>query len=199
MWSRQTSMRAHAFDFRSISHRESQPLHAREANVAVRLYVDLVKQACAAWLKDRAPTMGAALAFYCAFALAPLLVIVIALGGAVWGADAARGAIVGQLAGMVGVPAAEAIQALLRAAPQTTTGVFAAIVGIVTTLVAATTLVVELQDDLDYIWKAPTRPGRRWPWYLGWPRPPRPGWRGSSPTGSGMRWRPGLPTWRPQR
>ena len=159
MWSRQTSMRAHALDFRSISHRESQPLHAREANVAVRLYVDLVKQACAAWLKDRAPTMGAALAFYCAFALAPLLVIVIALGGAVWGADAARGAIVGQLAGMVGVPAAEAIQALLRAAPQTTTGVFAAIVGIVTTLVAATTLVVELQDDLDYIWKAPTRPG----------------------------------------
>jgi len=133
---------------------------AREARVAVSLYVDLVKQAGAAWMKDRAPTMGAALAFYSAFALAPLLIIVIALAGALWGANAARGAIVGQLAGMVGARAAEAIQALLSAAQQTkTTGVFAAIVGIVTTLVGATTLVVELQDDLNYIWKAPTRPG----------------------------------------
>jgi membrane protein len=132
---------------------------ARKPRIAVRLYVDLVKQAGGAWMKDRAPTMGAALAFYSAFALAPLLIIVIALAGAVWGADAARGAIVGQLAGMVGAPAAEAIQALLRAAQQTKTGMFAAVVGIVTTLVGATTLVVELQDDLDYIWKAPTRPG----------------------------------------
>jgi membrane protein len=135
---------------------------AREMHVAVCLYVNLVKQAGAAWLEDRAPTMGAALAFYSAFALAPLLVIVIALAGPVWGTNAARGAIVGQLAGMVGVPAAEAIQALLRAAPQTTTGMFAAIVGILTTLVTATTLVVELQDDLDYIWKAPARPGSGW-------------------------------------
>jgi membrane protein len=130
-----------------------------EASVGVRLYVDLVKQAGAAWMKDRAPTMGAALAFYSAFALAPLLIIVIALAGALWGANAARGAIVGQLAGIVGAPAAEGIQALLSAAQQTTTGVFAAVVGIITTLVGATTLVVELQDDLDYIWKTPTRPG----------------------------------------
>jgi membrane protein len=123
------------------------------------IYIDLVKQAGAAWMKDRAPTMGAALAFYSAFAIAPLLIIVIAIAGALWGANAARGAIVGQLAGMVGVTAAEAIQGLLKAAQQTTTGVYAAIVGIVTTLVGATTLVVELQDDLNYIWKAPTRPG----------------------------------------
>jgi membrane protein len=132
---------------------------AGQANLAMRLYVDLVKQACAAWMKDRAPTLGAALAFYSAFALAPLLIIIIALAGALWGANAARGAIVGQLAGVVGAPAAEAIQGLLKAAQQTTTGVFAAIVGIVTTLVGATTLVVELQDDLNYIWNAPTRPG----------------------------------------
>jgi membrane protein len=130
--------------------------------VPVRIYVNLVKLAGAAWMKDRAPTMGAALAFYSAFALAPLLVIAIAFARAVWGANAARGAIASQLAGIVGVPAAEAIQALLRAAPQTTSGVFASIVGIVTTLVAATTLVVELQDDLDYMWKAPARPGSSW-------------------------------------
>jgi membrane protein len=130
--------------------------------VPVRIYVNLVKLAGAAWMKDRAPTMGAALAFYSAFAVAPLLVIVIAFARAVWGANAARGAIVSQLAGIVGVPAAEAIQALVTAAPQTTSGVFASIIGIVTTLVAATTLVVEVQDDLDYLWKAPARPGSSW-------------------------------------
>jgi membrane protein len=127
--------------------------------VAVRLYVDLVKQAGTGWITDRAPTMGAALAFYSAFALAPLLIIVIALAGTLWGANAAHGAIVGQLAGMVGAPAAEAIQGLLAAAQHTTTGAFAVTVGLVTMLVGATTLVVELQDDLDYIWKAPARRG----------------------------------------
>jgi membrane protein len=125
----------------------------------IRAYVDLVKQAGAAWMRDRAPTMGAALAFYSAFALAPLLIIVIALGSALWGTDAARGMIASQLAGLVGAPGAEAIQALLHAAQQTATGVFATTVGLVTMLVGVTTLLVELQDDLDIIWKAPKRPG----------------------------------------
>jgi membrane protein len=130
-----------------------------ETSMAMRLYVDLVKTAGVAWVKDRAPTMGAALAFYSAFALAPLLIVVIALAGVLWGVDAARGALVGQLAGAVGTPAAEAIQALVKAARQTTTGVFATTLSVVTMLVGATTLLVELQDDLDHIWKAPARPG----------------------------------------
>ena len=124
-----------------------------------RAYVDLVKQSGIAWVEDRAPSMGAALAFYSAFALAPLLIIVIAVAGAAFGPDAARGAIAGQLTGLVGAPAAQAIQDLLTAAQETTSGLSATIVGLVTMLVGATTLLVELQDDLDYIWKAPRRPG----------------------------------------
>jgi membrane protein len=91
--------------------------------------------------------------------LAPLLIIVIAVAGAVFGVEAARGAIVGQIAGLVGAPAAEAIQSLLKAAQETTTNIFATVVGLVTMLVGATTVVVELQDDLDHIWKAPKRGG----------------------------------------
>lgn len=125
----------------------------------IRLCIDLAKKAGGAWIEDRAPTMGAALAFYSAFALAPLLLIVIAAAGALFGPDAARGAIAGQLAGLVGAPAAQAIQDLLKAAQDTTTGVFATMVGLVTMLVGATTILVELQDDLDYIWKTPPRPG----------------------------------------
>jgi membrane protein len=124
-----------------------------------RLYVCLVRQAGVGWVDDRAPTMGAALAFYSAFSLAPLLIIVIALAGVVFGDAAARGAIVAQLAGVVGAPAAEAVEALLKANRDSRTGMFATILGSVTMLIGATTILVELQDDLDYIWKAPRRAG----------------------------------------
>jgi membrane protein len=101
--------------------------------------------------------MGAALAFYSAFSLAPLLIIVIAIAGAAYGRDAARGAIVAQLADVVGLSAAEAIQALLAGAQETATGVVATVVGAITVLVGATTVMVELQDDLDKIWKVAPR------------------------------------------
>jgi membrane protein len=72
----------------------------------------------------------------------------------------ARNAIVGQLTGLVGATAANAIHALLRSAHETTSnGVTATIIGAVTLLVGATTVLVELQDDLDLIWKAPKRAG----------------------------------------
>jgi len=129
------------------------------ARTGWRSYVDLVKQAGVAWFEHRAPTMGAALAFYSAFSLAPLLIIVIAVAGAVFEVDVAREAIVGQIAGLVGAPAAVAVQALLTAAQATTTSVFATVVGLVAVLVGATTILVELQDDLDLIWKAPKREG----------------------------------------
>jgi membrane protein len=124
-----------------------------------RLYVELVRQAGVAWVDDRAPTLGAALAFYSAFSLAPLLIIVTALAGVVFGDAAARAAMAAQLAGVVGAPAAEALKAVLEAEQNRKSGMFATIVGVVTMLVGATTILVELQDDLDYIWKAPKRAG----------------------------------------
>ena len=123
-----------------------------------RVYVDLVKRAAVAWVDDRAPTMGAALAFYSAFSLAPLLIIVIAVGD-VFGVDGARGAIVGRIAGVVGAPAAEAIEALLTSAHEPSASIFATLVALATMLVGATTILVEVQDDLDHIWKAPRREG----------------------------------------
>jgi membrane protein len=124
-----------------------------------RRYGRLMKQAAAAWVEDRAPTMGAALAFYSAFSLAPLLIIVIALAGAAFGEQATRDAIVGQLATLVGPAGAQAIQELLKGAQEKVTGFVATAIGLFTMLVGATTILVELQDDLDYIWQAPRRPG----------------------------------------
>lgn len=129
-------------------------------------YLQLIKQSIVAWSDDHAPSMGAALAFYSAFSLAPLLIIVIGVAGAVFGADAARGAVVAQLAGLVGTPAAEAIQAMLKATRDSTTGIVATVIGAGTLLVGATTVLVELQDDLDRIWKVPPRQGGSLWWIL---------------------------------
>jgi membrane protein len=121
------------------------------------LYVSLFKQAALAWIKDGAASMGAALAFYSAFSLAPLLLIVIAIAGFVYGADAARKAVVKQFAELIGPVGADAVGALLKAASIAETGGKATAIGVILLLIGATTVLVELEHDLDRIWEAPER------------------------------------------
>ena len=125
----------------------------------------LVKESFAAWVDDYAPSMGAALSYYTIFSLAPLLVIVIAVAGLVFGADAARGAILEQLQAMLGPEGAGAVAELLRRASEPGEGLTASIVGGVALLVGATTVFGELQSDLDRIWRAPAAPPQG-PWGL---------------------------------
>ncbi len=126
----------------------------------------LVKDTASAWSDDYAPSMGAALSYYTLFSIAPLLLIVIAVAGFVFGADAARGEIFGQLAGLVGPDGAKAIEGLLQAADQPRQGMVATIVGIVTLLLGATTEFGELQNALDRIWRAPAREAAKGWWNL---------------------------------
>ena len=119
----------------------------------------LFKQAIDGWSKDRAPSMGAALAYYTAFSLAPLLIIAIAVAGLFFGRDAAQEAIVGQLGGLLGETGGTAINDILESTSEFGSGVIGLIVGIGALLLGATTAFVELQDDLDRIWKAPSRVG----------------------------------------
>ena len=117
----------------------------------------LLKRAGQAWLDDYAPCMGAALAYYTVFSLAPLLLIMIAIAGLVFGADAARGEIFGQLRGLMGDDAAKGIEALLASVSKPSEGITATVVGVVVLVIGATTVFGELQDALDRIWRAPTR------------------------------------------
>ena len=73
----------------------------------------LVKQAAQAWIDDYAPSMGAALSYYSVFSMAPLLLIVISIAGLVFGEDAVRGEVFGQLRSVLGADAAKAIEGLL--------------------------------------------------------------------------------------
>jgi membrane protein len=108
--------------------------------------------------------MGGALAYYTLFSIAPVLIIAIAVAGAVFGEEAARGEIIGQLRGLLGESGATAIEGLLESARKPTDGILATAISIVLLLIGATTVFAELQTDLDRIWKA--RPHRGGVWNL---------------------------------
>lgn len=118
---------------------------------------DLCRKAVMAWVDDYAPSMGAAISYYTIFSLAPLLVIVIAIAGALFGRDAAQGQIVTQISGLVGSEGAVAVESLLRAADQPGKGFVAGLVSAAVLLLGATTVFAELQSALDRIWHVPER------------------------------------------
>jgi membrane protein len=115
----------------------------------------LTKESVSQFSEDFAPSMGAALAYYTVFSIAPLLVIAIAVAGIFFGEDAARGQIFEQLRGLLGDRGAGAIEAAVKSASQTGHSGLAAVIGVVTLLIGATTVFGELQSDLDRIWDSP--------------------------------------------
>jgi membrane protein len=119
------------------------------------LYWRLLKQVARSWLNDYVPSMGAALAFYTVFSLAPLLLIVVSVAGLVFGEDAARGEIQSQLQALMGARGASAVQDLLTSVDKPAQGMAATLLGILLLLVGATTVFGELQDSLDRIWRVP--------------------------------------------
>src|SRR5258708_4154416 len=118
----------------------------------------LLRASAQAWNDDYAASMGAALAYYTTFSLAPLLIIVIAVAGLVFGREAARGEIAAELSGLVGPEGAKTVQELLKSASRPSDSLVASVVGLVTLLLGATSVFVELQSDLDRIWRAPALP-----------------------------------------
>ena len=107
------------------------------------------------WYKHKAPRMSAALAFYTALSLAPVLVVAIAVAGFFFGQQAAEGQIVWQIEGLVGRDSALAIQHVIESARKPITGSLAAVLSIGLLVFTATTVVAELRDALNTIWEVP--------------------------------------------
>jgi membrane protein len=125
----------------------------------------LLKDAAAEWYADKTLRLGAALAYYAVFSLAPLLLLSIAVAGWVYGEEAARGQLVGHLEGVVGPMVAHAIQDSLGQAHVTGANPWAALIAIVTALIAAAGLFGQLQGALNDIWDVQSRGDRGW-WAL---------------------------------
>ena len=117
----------------------------------------LMKGAVSAWIADYAPSMGAAIAYYTAFSIAPLLLLVISVAGLVFGRDVVQGEIVSQAQGLMGEQGASAIEDLLKSASEPTTGLMATIASIGLLIFGATTVFGEVQNSLDRIWHVPEK------------------------------------------
>ena len=124
------------------------------------------KAAVQGWIDDSAASMGAALAYYTFFSMAPLLLIVISVAGLLLGREAAQGQLMDELAGLLGPEAAASIQALIASASEPAESWWGTVVGLVVMLAGATTVFAELQGALDRIWRAPERPGGGGLWAL---------------------------------
>jgi membrane protein len=113
----------------------------------------LLKAAAIGWWNDRAMSLGAAIAFFTIFSLAPMLLAAIAVAGLAFGREAAQGAVVAELGGVLGTEPAQAIEAMIASASNVGSGLVGTAVGLVTFLALVTGAVIELQDDLNLIWK----------------------------------------------
>ena len=112
------------------------------------------------WMEHKSPRLGAALAYYTAFSLAPLLVIVVAIVGAVFGRDAAMGHLAQQIEGMIGSDGAKAVELMVASASKPASGVFATVISVLMLLVGALGLFAQLQDALNTVWEVQPKPGR---------------------------------------
>jgi membrane protein len=117
----------------------------------------MAKEAVSAWSNDYAPSMGAALSYYSVFSLAPLLFIVISVAGLIFGGEAARGELFGQLRGLMGDEAAAAVEAMLAGLRTPERGATSALISVGVLFIGATSVFGELQDSLDRIWHVPAR------------------------------------------
>jgi membrane protein len=117
----------------------------------------LVSGSVNAFIDDEALTRGAAIAFYTVTSIGPILFIVVAIAGLVFGEDAARGAITDQLGGLMGQQGSDLLQTAIQSASQRSSGIIAAAVGIGTLIITASGVFTEMQQTLNVIWRAEPR------------------------------------------
>jgi membrane protein len=123
----------------------------------VRSIASIIGKAGSAWLEHDASTMGAALAFYTVFSIAPILIIAIGIASTVVQGDALRAELLSQAQNLLGPTGANAVRELLTSADFLGKSRYATFIGIVTLLFGASSVFVELQNSLDRIWEIPKR------------------------------------------
>ena len=120
----------------------------------MKRYLDLLKETFRQWNSHEAPRMGPALAFYGVLSLAPLVILVVGICALVFGTAGAQAQLLEQFRAMVGDEGALAIEAVLKSAQKPTTGVLASVFGLITLLLGASGVFIELRAALNKLWDA---------------------------------------------
>jgi membrane protein len=117
----------------------------------------LTRDSVNAWVEHNASSLGASLAYYTLFSIAPILVIAVAVAGYVFGSRTAETEVIGQMQALIGNAGADALRGLLASAQRSEARGLAAVVSVITLIIGATSVFGELQKTLDQIWGAPAR------------------------------------------
>ncbi len=129
-------------------------------NSRVRQWWTIASQAFGLWLERNAFSYAGSLAFYTLFSLAPVVIIAVAMIGVVFGEEAARGEIVGQLQGLMGHEAAQAVERAVARSRIKESGLLPTLFGVAAVIVGATTVFGQMQAALNAIWGVAARPNR---------------------------------------
>jgi membrane protein len=121
----------------------------------------LAKDTVMGFIEHEALSHGAAIAYYTMFAVAPVLLIIIAIAGLVFGRDAAEAAIVGQLSGLMGESTGKTLEEIVRKVGDREDGAWAAVIGVGALVLTATGVFGEVQSALNTIWKAKKAKGKQ--------------------------------------
>ena len=113
----------------------------------------MIKETVLSFIEDSALSRGAAIAFYTVTSIAPVLLIVVAIAGLVFGREAAQNAISGQLTGLMGQQTADVLQAAIASAEGKSSSILATMIGIATLILTASGVFGEMQSALNAIWK----------------------------------------------
>ncbi len=111
---------------------------------------------------DNGLKLSASLAYYTVFSLAPLLLLLISVAGAIYGKDAINNKIFGEINGLVGNQAAKQVQDMIKSVSLSGKTTSAVVIGFITLLVGATSVFGEIQDSINMIWKVKAKPKRGW-------------------------------------
>ena len=122
----------------------------------------VLKDAFNGFMDDRCLKLSAALAYYTIFSLAPLLVLIMSLASIFLGEEAINGQIFGQINGLVGNDAAKQIQDMIKSVGLSGKTNTALAIGIITLLIGATSIFVEIQDSVNLIWRVKAKPKQGW-------------------------------------
>ena len=118
----------------------------------MKRYLTLFKQTFSEFGSDKVPRLGAALAYYTIFSIAPLLLIAISVAGLVFGREAVQGQLFTQLRGVLGSSAAAAVQEMVKNASKPASGIIATVTGVITLILGASGVFGQLKDALNTIW-----------------------------------------------
>jgi membrane protein len=121
-------------------------------------YLGLLKETFKEFGEDKAPRLGAALAYYTIFSIGPLLLIAVAMAGLFFGQEAAQGKISGELGKIFGSEMAKSLEQMIQAAAKPKSGTLATIIGVITLMFGASGVFGQLKDALNTIWNVEQKP-----------------------------------------